>query len=67
MLLNSFSSGSTLEAWQGFIAMETESGHISEARSIYKRCFSKRFPGTGSEVYWFFLYFLLCCDIFFVS
>lgn len=42
-------SGSTLEAWQGFIAMETESGHISEARSIYKRCFSKRFPGTGSE------------------
>lgn len=42
-------SGSTLEAWQGFIAMETESGHISEARSIYKRCYSKRFPGTGSE------------------
>ncbi|KAJ6937885.1 hypothetical protein NC652_012239 [Populus alba x Populus x berolinensis] len=42
-------NGSTLEAWQGFIAMETESGHISEARSIYKRCYSKRFPGTGSE------------------
>ncbi|XP_011013793.1 PREDICTED: squamous cell carcinoma antigen recognized by T-cells 3-like [Populus euphratica] len=42
-------SGSMLEAWQGFIAMETESGHISEARSIYKRCYSKRFPGTGSE------------------
>lgn len=42
-------SGSTLEAWQGFIAMETESGHISEARSIYKRCYSKRFPGAGSE------------------
>ncbi|KAJ6928112.1 hypothetical protein NC651_011959 [Populus alba x Populus x berolinensis] len=42
-------NGSTLEAWQGFIAMETESGHISEARSIYKRCYSKRFPGAGSE------------------
>ncbi|KAJ6394975.1 hypothetical protein OIU77_024064 [Salix suchowensis] len=42
-------SGSTLEAWQGFIAMETESGHIREARSIYKRCYSKRFAGTGSE------------------
>uniref|UniRef100_A0A6N2KJS8 LSM-interacting domain-containing protein n=1 Tax=Salix viminalis TaxID=40686 RepID=A0A6N2KJS8_SALVM len=49
MHLNSFSSGSTLEAWQGFIAMETESGHIREARSIYKRCYSKRFAGTGSE------------------
>uniref|UniRef100_A0A6N2K821 Uncharacterized protein n=1 Tax=Salix viminalis TaxID=40686 RepID=A0A6N2K821_SALVM len=33
----------------GFIAMETESGHIREARSIYKRCYSKRFAGTGSE------------------
>ncbi|CAK7357216.1 unnamed protein product [Dovyalis caffra] len=41
--------GSLVEAWQGYIAMETESGHISEARSLYKRCYSKRFAGTGSE------------------
>lgn len=66
MHLNSFSSGSTLEAWQGFIAMETESGHIREARSIYKRCYSKRFAGTGSEVYCFFLHFLSCCDMYIV-
>uniref|UniRef100_A0A2P2M5R0 Squamous cell carcinoma antigen recognized by T-cells 3 n=1 Tax=Rhizophora mucronata TaxID=61149 RepID=A0A2P2M5R0_RHIMU len=43
-------SGSMLEAWQGYIAMEIELGHTSEARSIYKRCYSKRFAGTGSEV-----------------
>jgi hypothetical protein len=44
-------SGSMLEAWTGYIAMEVELGHINEARSIYKRCYSKRFSGTGSEVY----------------
>ncbi|KAF8016112.1 hypothetical protein BT93_H1598 [Corymbia citriodora subsp. variegata] len=42
-------SGSMLEAWQSYIAMEIELGHIREARSIYKRCYSKRFPGSGSE------------------
>ncbi|KAM0946470.1 putative RNA recognition motif domain, LSM-interacting domain, RNA-binding domain superfamily [Dioscorea sansibarensis] len=42
-------SGSLLEVWQAYIAMEIEMGHIIEARSIYKRCYSKRFPGTGSE------------------
>ncbi|XP_059648322.1 uncharacterized protein LOC132294468 [Cornus florida] len=42
-------SGSMLEAWQGYVAMEIEMGHISEARSLYKRCYSKRFSGTGSE------------------
>ncbi|XP_048128253.1 squamous cell carcinoma antigen recognized by T-cells 3 isoform X2 [Rhodamnia argentea] len=42
-------SGSMLEAWQSYIAMEIELGHIREARSIYKRCYSKRFPGPGSE------------------
>ncbi|KAL0422191.1 UNVERIFIED_CONTAM: Squamous cell carcinoma antigen recognized by T-cells 3 [Sesamum latifolium] len=42
-------SGSMLEAWQGYIAWEIEMGHINEARSLYKRCYSKRFPGTGSE------------------
>ncbi|KAK4799960.1 hypothetical protein SAY86_025325 [Trapa natans] len=41
--------GSMLEAWQGYIAMEIEFGNISEARSIYKRCYTKRFPGMGSE------------------
>lgn len=42
-------SGSMLEAWQGYISMETEMGHINEARSLYKRCYTKRFSGTGSE------------------
>ncbi|XP_020589092.1 squamous cell carcinoma antigen recognized by T-cells 3 isoform X2 [Phalaenopsis equestris] len=42
-------SGSLLEAWQGYIAMEVRMGHINEARSIYKRCYSKRLQGTGSE------------------
>ncbi|KAF8404008.1 hypothetical protein HHK36_008884 [Tetracentron sinense] len=42
-------SGSMLGAWQGYIAMEIELGHINEARSIYKRCYSKRLIGTGSE------------------
>ncbi|CAJ2649277.1 squamous cell carcinoma antigen recognized by T-cells 3-like [Trifolium pratense] len=41
--------GSMLEAWTGYITMEVELGHINEARSIYKRCYSKRFSGTGSE------------------
>ncbi|XP_058767200.1 uncharacterized protein LOC131640841 [Vicia villosa] len=41
--------GSMWEAWTGYIAMELELGHINEARSIYKRCYSKRFSGTGSE------------------
>ncbi|PIA47022.1 hypothetical protein AQUCO_01400024v1 [Aquilegia coerulea] len=42
-------SGSMLEAWKQYIAMEIEMGHIDEARRIYKRCYSKRFTGTGSE------------------
>lgn len=43
-------SGSLLAAWEGYIAMEIELKHINDARSIYKRCYSKRFPGSGSEV-----------------
>lgn len=39
-----------MEAWQAYIAWETETGNINEGRSLYKRCYSKRFPGTGSEV-----------------
>ncbi|XP_058215043.1 uncharacterized protein LOC131326319 [Rhododendron vialii] len=42
-------SGSMLDAWKGYIAMEAEMGNINEARSLYRRCYSKRFPGTGSE------------------
>ncbi|KAJ8529715.1 hypothetical protein K7X08_036550 [Anisodus acutangulus] len=42
-------SGSVLEVWQGYIAMETGMGNINEARSLLKRCYSKRFPGTGSQ------------------
>ncbi|KAL3843628.1 hypothetical protein ACJIZ3_001031 [Penstemon smallii] len=42
-------SGSMLETWQCYIAMEIDMGQINEARSLYKRCYSKRFPGIGSE------------------
>lgn len=41
--------GSMLEAWHGYISMEIEVGDLSKARSLYKRCYSKKFPGTGSE------------------
>jgi len=43
-------SGSVLEVWQQYISMEMEMGNIHEARSLYKRCYSKRFAGSGSEV-----------------
>ncbi|WVZ95445.1 hypothetical protein U9M48_041209 [Paspalum notatum var. saurae] len=42
-------SGSVLEVWEQYILMEMEMGHIHEARSLYKRCYSKRFAGYGSE------------------
>ncbi|CAN6475359.1 unnamed protein product [Victoria cruziana] len=42
-------SGSLLEVWQGYIAMEVRLRNIHEARSIYKRCYSKRFSGSGSK------------------
>ncbi|CAL5004495.1 unnamed protein product [Urochloa decumbens] len=41
-------SGSVLEVWQQYISMEIEMGHVHEARSLYKRCYSKRFAGSGS-------------------
>lgn len=44
-----------LEAWRGYLAMEIEAGHINEARSLYKRCYTKKFSGTGSEVYHIFI------------
>ncbi|ESR44652.1 hypothetical protein CICLE_v10004084mg [Citrus x clementina] len=46
-------SGTMLEAWQSYISVEIELGHINEARSIDKRCYSKRFTRTGSEVNFF--------------
>ncbi|KAK1287180.1 hypothetical protein QJS10_CPB19g00314 [Acorus calamus] len=42
-------SGSLVGVWQRYIAMEIEMNHVNEARSIYKRCYSKRFMGSGSE------------------
>ncbi|KAF9587173.1 hypothetical protein IFM89_039613 [Coptis chinensis] len=42
-------SGSMFEAWKQYIKMEIETGHVTEARGIYKRCYSKKFTGTGSE------------------
>lgn len=45
-----FVSGSTLESYEGYIAMEVAMGNLNEARAIYKRCYAKRFAGTGSEV-----------------
>ncbi|KAK1370555.1 Squamous cell carcinoma antigen recognized by T-cells 3 [Heracleum sosnowskyi] len=43
------SSGSIYEVWEGYISMEIGAGHINNARSLYKRCYSKRLSGTGSE------------------
>uniref|UniRef100_A0A803N661 RRM domain-containing protein n=1 Tax=Chenopodium quinoa TaxID=63459 RepID=A0A803N661_CHEQI len=43
-------SGTMLEAWQGYIQMEIDKGNLNEARSLYRRCYTKRFPGSGSLV-----------------
>lgn len=58
LCLVGFCSGSMLEAWQGYIAMQIEFDNINEARSIYRRCYSKRFPGMGSEVCILLLFFM---------
>ncbi|CAM8971398.1 unnamed protein product [Rhodiola kirilowii] len=42
-------SGSMLAAWLGYIAMEVGQGNINKARSLYRRCYSRRFTETGSE------------------
>lgn len=44
------SSGGMLAAWYAYIDMEVHLGHIKEARSIYRRCYTRKFDGTGSEV-----------------
>ncbi|KAF9623145.1 hypothetical protein IFM89_037726 [Coptis chinensis] len=46
---NQVKGGSMFEAWKQYIKMEIETGHVTEARGIYKRCYSKKFTGTGSE------------------
>ena len=51
-----------LAAWQAYIDMEVRLGHVKEARSIYRRCYTRKFDGTGSEVcalYSFLFYVLL--------
>ncbi|XP_021863531.1 uncharacterized protein [Spinacia oleracea] len=42
-------SGTMLEAWQGYIGMEVDKGNLNEARSLFRRCYTKRFPGSGSQ------------------
>ncbi|KAK9095754.1 hypothetical protein Sjap_021251 [Stephania japonica] len=42
-------SGTMIEAWQKYVNMEIEMGHLDEARAIYRRCYCRRFAGTGSE------------------
>ncbi|AEE84882.1 RNA-binding domain superfamily [Arabidopsis suecica] len=42
-------SGGMLAAWHAYIDMEVHLGHIKEARSIYRRCYTRKFDGTGSE------------------
>ncbi|XP_078148417.1 uncharacterized protein LOC144543849 [Carex rostrata] len=43
-------SGSTLESYEGYIAMEVAMGNLNDARAIYKGCYDKMLAGTGSEV-----------------
>ncbi|KAG2240393.1 hypothetical protein Bca4012_023227 [Brassica carinata] len=42
-------SGGMLAAWLAYIDMEVRLGHVKEARSIYRRCYTRKFDGTGSE------------------
>ncbi|CAN8230723.1 unnamed protein product [Cochlearia groenlandica] len=42
-------SGGIVAAWNAYIDMEVYLGHIKEARSIYRRCYTRKFDGTGSE------------------
>ncbi|KAH7281483.1 hypothetical protein KP509_36G050300 [Ceratopteris richardii] len=44
------SSGSMLEAWKGYISMEVSLGNLAEARALYRRCYTRKFEGNGSEV-----------------
>lgn len=42
--------GGMVEVWNGYIAMEVSLGNLAEARTIYKRCYSRRLEGNGTEV-----------------
>ncbi|ESQ54904.1 hypothetical protein EUTSA_v10024416mg [Eutrema salsugineum] len=42
-------SGGMLAAWHAYIDMEVRLGHVKEARSIYRRCYTRKFDGNGSE------------------
>ncbi|XP_010433793.1 PREDICTED: squamous cell carcinoma antigen recognized by T-cells 3-like [Camelina sativa] len=42
-------SGGMLAAWYAYIDMEVHLGHVKEARSLYRRCYTRKFDGTGSE------------------
>ncbi|KAI5070523.1 hypothetical protein GOP47_0014866 [Adiantum capillus-veneris] len=44
------SSGWMLEVWKGFISMEVSLGNLAEARTLYRRCYTRKFEGKGSEV-----------------
>eukprot|EP00850_Spirogloea_muscicola_P017562 SM000152S01550 [mRNA] locus=s152:171737:176447:- [translate_table: standard] len=37
------------EAWQQYIAMEERLGNLKDVRSLYKRCYSRRLEGSGTE------------------
>eukprot|EP00252_Welwitschia_mirabilis_P019730 TRINITY_DN4649_c0_g1_i2.p1 TRINITY_DN4649_c0_g1~~TRINITY_DN4649_c0_g1_i2.p1 ORF type:complete len:822 (+),score=189.82 TRINITY_DN4649_c0_g1_i2:143-2608(+) len=41
--------GMHIEVWKGYIDMEVSLGNISEARAVYKRCYSKKLYGNGSQ------------------
>ncbi|MCO5600438.1 hypothetical protein L7F22_054551 [Adiantum nelumboides] len=43
------SSGWMLEAWKGFITMEVKLGNLAEARTLYRRCYTRKFEGKGTE------------------
>ncbi|KAJ7294310.1 hypothetical protein O6H91_Y267000 [Diphasiastrum complanatum] len=38
------------EVWKGYISMELELRNIKEARSIYRRCYSRKFEANGAEL-----------------
>lgn len=42
--------GWMLEVWQNYISMELLLGNVKEARTLYKRCYSRRLEGMGTEV-----------------
>lgn len=43
-------SGWMLEVWQNYISMELLLGNVKETRTLYKRCYSRRLEGAGTEV-----------------